>query len=347
MAEIVDVDLLAYETGSVDARLGVVDGTMRSLTAGGFVYTASDLSETLLDDAYDVLERFFALEPHRKQRYVAADAHGARGYTGLGVETAAISDVADHKEMLNWGEQVPAGHPLAADYPRHYAPQVFPTDDIPQAARVLSEFHERLVNLQTRFLRIIAEGIGAHPSYFDAMVERGSHLTRALRYPPMAEAPGGTGGNHVWAEAHGDINLITALPRATARGLQVLLDYDRDDPGALADPYSVGGTWVDAAPPEGYVIVNTGIMLEHVTNGLISTGIHRVVADPDQSGDRLSVVQFCHPKPGAILMPAPSTVTAERPARFSAIPAIERLREVIWEINLVEEGRRIDELAND
>lgn len=347
MAEIIDIDLLAYETGSASQRRAVVEATMRSLVAGGFVYTASDLSETLLDDAYGVLEAFFALPTERKARYVAADSHGARGYTGLLVEAAAIADVPDYKEMLNWGEQVPTGHPLAADYPRHYAPQVFPTDDIANADVVLSEFHERLVNLQTRFLRIIAEGIGAHYSYFDAMVDRGSHLTRALRYPPMSEAPDNADGKYVWAEAHGDINLITALPRATARGLQVLLDYDRDDPRALDDPYGVGGSWVDAAPPEGYVIVNTGIMLEHVTNGLISTGIHRVVADSAQSGDRLSVVQFCHPRPGAILMPAPSTVTPERPARFGAIPAIERLREVIWQINLVEEGRRVEDPAGD
>lgn len=343
MAEIIDVDLLAYETGSAAQRRAVVDATMRSLIAGGFVYTASDLSETLLDDAYAVLEQFFALPAERKARYVAADSAGARGYTGLLVETAAISQVADWKEMLNWGEQVPPGHPLAADYPRHYAPQVFPTDDIAGCAAVLSEFHERLINLQTRFLRVIAEGIGAHPSYFDMMVDRGSHLTRALRYPPMGEAPSGANGEHVWAEAHGDINLITALPRATARGLQVLLDYDRENPAALDDPYALGGTWVDAAPPDGYVIVNTGIMLEHVTNGAIPTGIHRVVADGAQSGDRLSVVQFCHPRPGAILMPAPSTVTAQRPARFGAVPAIERLREVIWQINLAEEGRRVDD----
>ena len=113
------------------------------------------------------------------------------------------------------------------------------------------------------------------------MLQYGSHLTRAIRYPSMIDAPNGGAEGHVWAEEHGDINLITALPRATARGLQV----------------KVENKWVDASPPEGYVIINTGIMLERLTNGLIPVGWHRVVADEGQLQDRLSVVQFCLPTP--------------------------------------------------
>ena len=125
------------------------------------------------------------------------------------------------------------------------------------------------------------------------MLQYGSHLTRAIRYPSMIDAPNGGSEGHVWAEEHGDINLITALPRATARGLQV----------------KVENKWVDASPPEGYVIINTGIMLERLTNGLIPVGWHRVVADEGQLQDRLSVVQFCHPTPWTLLAPVPSTVT--------------------------------------
>src|SRR5690606_15623747 len=58
--EILDVDLLAFERGDAAQRRAVVDGVMRSL-ATGFVYTATDLSETMLDDAYGMLRRFFEL----------------------------------------------------------------------------------------------------------------------------------------------------------------------------------------------------------------------------------------------------------------------------------------------
>jgi len=323
MNEILDFDLHAFKSGSTAERAAVVDGVMRSL-ATGFVYTRHDVSESLLDDAYDILERFFALPSATKDRCVVEGSMGQVGYTGVLVETAAVSDTPDWKEMLNWSAPLPHGHPLRNRYPHRYGDPMFP-DELPEAGGVLGEFHRRIVELQTRFIRIIAEGLGAHESAFDQMLNHGAHLTRAIRYPPMAESPGAGNEGHVWAEEHGDINLITALPRATARGLQV----------------KVGGEWVDATPPGDHVIINTGIMLEHMTNGLVPVGWHRVVADPDQVGDRLSVVQFCHPTPWSILSPLPSTVTPANPLRYPAIAAADRLDEVLWEINLVEGGRRI------
>ena len=54
----------------------------------------------------------------------------------------------------------------------------------------------------------------------------------------------------------------------------------------------VDDEWVDAVAPEGQVIINTGIMLERLTNGTIPIGWHRVVAAPGYEGERYSVVQF-------------------------------------------------------
>src|SRR3954471_18913292 len=101
MAEILDVDLLAFERGSDVERRAVVDGIRRSLETG-FVYTRHDLPGDLLDTAYGMLAEFFTAPADQKQRYVAPASHGQTGYTGLLVETAASSDVADWKEMLNW-----------------------------------------------------------------------------------------------------------------------------------------------------------------------------------------------------------------------------------------------------
>jgi isopenicillin N synthase-like dioxygenase len=130
---------------------------------------------------------------------------------------------------------------------------------------------------------------------------------------------------HVWAAAHADINLITALPRSTAPGLQV----------------QVGDDWVDAIPPDAGVIVNTGLMLERLTNGRIPSGWHRVVAAPGYEGERYSVVQFCHPRPWTVLNPVSTCCTPEHPQRYSAISAEDALDEVLYEINLVEQARRI------
>jgi isopenicillin N synthase-like dioxygenase len=319
---ILDVDLLAFEHGDATTRRAVIDGTRRSL-ATGFVYTSHDLAEDLLDAAYGMLEEFFSLPAEDKRRYVAPGSQGQTGYTGLLVETAASAEVPDWKEMLNWGRNVPPGHPLQARYPHRYMDQVLPEASVPGITDVLNTFHDRIFDLQRRFLRVIAAGVGAHDDLFEPMLRHGPTLTRAIHYPAMELAPS---EEHVWAGSHGDINLITALPRASAPGLQVQTDDG----------------WVDAVAPEGQVIINTGMMLEQLTNGVIPTGMHRVVAAPGQGGERFSVVQFCHPTPWTVLSPVPSCVSPERPQRYGAIPAGDRLDEVLWEINLVEDGRRVN-----
>ena len=82
--EILDVDLLAFETGSAEQRRSVVDGVLRSL-ATGFVFVEHDLSVDLIDEAYAHLEAFFTLPQERKDTYVVPGSNGQSGYTGLPV----------------------------------------------------------------------------------------------------------------------------------------------------------------------------------------------------------------------------------------------------------------------
>ena len=316
--EILEVDLLAFEDGAPAARRAVVDGLMRSL-ATGFVYVSHDLSEDLIDTAYGLLEAFFALPVETKARFVAPGTHGQTGYTGLLVETAASADVADWKEMLNWSRDVPAAHPLRRRFPHRYHEQVLPEAVVPGVTEVLNRFHDAIADLQRRLLRVVAVGIGCHEAFFEAMLVDGSTLSRALHYPPMVSAPDAP---HVWAGEHADINLITALPRATAPGLQVKL---KDE-----------GRWIDAVAPPRRAIINTGLMLEVITNGLIEPGIHRVVAGEAQAGDRYSVVQFCHPTPWTVLAPVASCISEADPQRFAPIAASDALDAVLWQIKLIE-----------
>jgi isopenicillin N synthase-like dioxygenase len=318
---ILDVDLLAFEGGTRQQRRAVVEGVRKSLESG-FVYTSHDLSEDLIDTAYGMLRDFFEHEPEEKQKSSVPGSNGQTGYTGLLVETAASSDKPDWKEMLNWATPIAAGHPLKRKFPGAYPDQLLPEQTVPGITKVLYEFHDSVADLQRRFLRVIAEGIGCHETFFDDMVNDGPTLTRAIRYPAMTDL---ADDGHVWAAEHGDINLITALPRATASGLQVKFDAE----------------WIDAVPPEGQVIINTGIMLERLTNGIIPIGWHRVVADPAYEGERYSVVQFCHPRPWTVLSPVPSCCTADHPQRFAALSAADALDEVLYEINLVEDARRV------
>jgi len=315
MIDVLDVDLLAFEQGSNAQRRAVVDGVARSLGTG-FVFTSHDIPAALLDEAYGMLAEFFALSTAEKNRWRVPESHGQTGYTGLLVETAASSDLADWKEMLNWGADVPAHHPLRARYPHRYLDQILPEASVPGISTVLFEFHRRLVDLQTRFLRVVAAGLRVSDCFFDDILADGSHLTRAIHYPAMTHAPA---GDYVWADEHADINLVTALPRATRRGLQL----------------KVPEGWRDVVPPAGHVVVNSGIMLERLSNGRIPAGVHRVVADDAGADDRFSVVQFCHPAPWFALAPLPTCVDDAHPLRYGTIEAGALLDRVLYDIGLI------------
>jgi len=93
--------------------------------------------------------------------------------------------------------------------------------------------------------------------------------------------------------------------------------------------------WEDALAPEGQVIINSGLMLERLSNGRIPTGWHWVVAPEGSSGARLSVVQFCHPTPSTVLNPLASCINGENPQRFAALQAADALEDVLYRINLL------------
>ncbi len=105
------------------------------------------------------------------------------------------------------------------------------------------------------------------------------NLLRIIHYPPLK---GNETSGMVRAAAHGDINLLTILVAGTQPGLQVL---------------DVNGNWHDVSCDPGTIAVNTGDMLQMVTNGYFPSTIHRVINPqgeiPNQS--RLSMPLFLHP----------------------------------------------------
>lgn len=104
-------------------------------------------------------------------------------------------------------------------------------------------------------------------------------LLRILNYPPLTgDEPEGA----MRAAEHGDINLITLLPAATAEGLQAKAKT---------------GEWVNVPINKDWIIVNAADMLQECTGGYIPSTLHRVVNPTGEAAKqaRLSMPLFLHP----------------------------------------------------
>ena len=106
-------------------------------------------------------------------------------------------------------------------------------------------------------------------------------MLRVLHYPPLR---GDEDKDAVRAAAHGDINLLTILPAATAAGLQVL---GKDQ------------QWYDVPCDFGMLIVNIGDMLDEASAGYYPSTTHRVLNPTGEAAtqSRVSLPLFLHPRP--------------------------------------------------
>lgn len=290
---------------------------LRGALRDGFFLVRNTVPESLLDEAYAFLHAFFALSPDTKNTCRVAGSNGQAGYTPPLVEHAEKGAVPDWKELFHWGAPLPARHPLRMRYPARYPDPYFPDHLVPGIGSALRELHARMVRFQHDVVRTLADALGAHPDYFTDMLEDGPVVNRATWYPPMDQAPS---ERHVWAVEHQDFDLITALPRATASGLEVLVD----------------GEWLAVDAPPGYAVVNVGMALDRLTNGFARAAVHRVVARPGQSEGRLSIVQFCHPAPWTTLTPLRVPDAESAPQRFATLTADELFQRTMYRINRLD-----------
>lgn len=106
------------------------------------------------------------------------------------------------------------------------------------------------------------------------------NLFRLINYPPLT---GNEPANAVRAAEHEDIDFLTLLPAATAKGLEAK---------------NRSGTWTPVPCNPGWIIVNVGDMLQEATNHYYPSTPHRVVnpIGDDAKMPRMSMPLFLHPR---------------------------------------------------
>ena len=134
------------------------------------------------------------------------------------------------------------------------------------------------------------------------------HLFRIIHYPPLPpDHPQDSVAMR--AAPHEDINLITLLPAATAKGLQLL---------------NHANEWIDIEPEPSELVVNIADMLRECTNDYYQATTHRVInpqgAGADQS--RLSMPLFLHAR-SDVQLSAQHTANSYRQERYGEIGLLD------------------------
>src|SRR5690606_18543596 len=271
------------------------------------------IPQTLIDNAYDVFQRFFALPEEAKRKYHVPGGGGARGYTPFGIETAKGAEHYDLKEFWHIGREIPRDSRHAGVMP----PNLWPVE-VPRFREVGYGLYQALDALGSRVLAALALHIGLAEDYFADKTDSGNSILRPIHYPPITtpDIP------NVRAGAHEDINLITLLVGASAEGLEVRSNQ---------------GDWVPFTADADTIVVNIGDMLQRLTNHVYPSTTHRVTNPPCEQArkPRYSVPFFLHPNPDFLIDVLPSTVTADNPSRYpEAITAQGYLEERLREIKL-------------
>jgi isopenicillin N synthase-like dioxygenase len=307
------VDLSQFVHGNEAEKAAFVQAIGQAFHEVGFVAVVHHgIPKSLVDGFYSASKAFFAQPEEVKRRYEVPGLAGQRGYTSFGKEHAKQSKVADLKEFFQIGQEVPAGHPLKAQYPDNV--QVAETPDMP---RLGHELYRAFETAGGQLLEAIARYLDLPQGYFDQYIRHGNSILRSIHYPPITQEP----ASAIRAEQHEDINLITLLVGASAGGLQLLNSDDQ---------------WVAIMPEADEIVINVGDMLQRLTNNYLKSTTHRVVNPPREEWHlpRLSIPFFLHPVSDMDLSCLSSCVTTDNPLHYAPITAGEYLDERLREIGL-------------
>ena len=315
--EVPTLSLAAYTQGTETQKSEFIHNLFRGLREYGFVILKDHGVDThLFDQAYAVLEKTFKLPLETKMKYVPASGDGQRGYTPFGKEHAKDSPVMDLKEFWHVGRELPAGHPDRA----HQPDNIFPTE-IPEFKELFLKLFGQLEIAGEAMLEALTYPLNVEKDFFTKMVTNGSSVLRLLHYPPI---PKDADPRCLRSAPHEDINFITILPTATASGLQL---KDRD------------GRWLDVNAEAGTLIVDSGDMLQRLTNDVIPSTTHQVVNTPEATHNpRYSMPFFMHPRPEASLACLPSC-KGETGAKYPDISAGDFLYQRLVEIGLIKPNK--------
>ena len=289
------VPLIDVGEGAAAQLAQRIDGALCG--AGFFGVVNHGVPDALVAAAFAAGHRFFTLSQADKERSHINGWPLKRGFDPIGWQALDPGQPPDVKESFYLGVEAIG----ANQWPDETLVPGFRAATLAYAA-AMESLARRLMGLFELALRLPA-------GHFDGFMRHPTCTTRLLHYPPQPAlaAPGQIG-----CGAHTDWGALTLLAQDNAGGLQVQMR---------------SGAWLDVQPMPGALVVNIGDMMQRWTNDRWPSTLHRVINQ--HSGlDRWSIAYFFDLDAESSIVPLPSCVSAEHPARYGPITAGDHLIEM-------------------
>lgn len=247
---------------------------------GFFLVVDHGIDRDLTDDVFEMMERFFALEPEQKALIDKANSRHFRGWEPVGTEFT--NSRPDIREQIDIWTEWPALPPtVEPPYRRLLGPnQWLPDEVLPRHRELSLRWFDTLGGLASALLRSLSVGLGLDADHLERFFgNTPMSLAKFIHYPPTPDGQAGV-------NAHHDAGFLTVLAPGETPGLQV---QNQD------------GHWIDVPVVPGSFVINLGEMLQGVTGNYLVATPHRVISDQE----RLSTGYFHGPSLDTPLEPLP------------------------------------------
>lgn len=207
----------------------------------------------------------------------------------------------------------------------------------PQWKETMDTWGKKMLDAVTTCSQMAAVGFGMEANAISDMMEYGPHLLAPTGSDLSSSSEAGK-NNRVskggpLAGYHNDLNLLTIHGKSRYPGLFV---------------WTKDGTKLKVSVPDGCLLVQAGMQMEHITGGAVCAGMHEVVVLPEtvaaadrqeaagRPAWRISSTLFSHIASQKILKPLGKFATSETCKAFPPITAGDQVMSVLQKIKLAD-----------
>jgi isopenicillin N synthase-like dioxygenase len=276
---VIDMEPLAGADRAAVAAVG--RALLDAAESVGFFYVRNHgVPQPLVDRAFALSRRFFALPAENKQRVRINAIH--RGFLAIGgarmYETARV----DLKESFIWGPELGRDDPDVAAGKPLMGPNQWPAE-LPELGPALTDYADAVMACARSLLRGFAVSLGLDADFFRGRFAKPLARCSLIYYPPQ---PPDSGSDQFGVAPHTDYGGLTLLNQDDTGGLQV---------------HTRSGEWVTAVPIPGTFVVNVGDLMARWTNDRFVSTPHRVVNSSGRA--RYSMALFFDPSFDTVIDP--------------------------------------------